>query len=189
MNSPQKIQDYLDSLPINNYFYKETMHSPRRVIESGRAHCMEGALFAAAVLWHHGAKPYILDLKTVGFPEDYDHVVALFKENGHWGAISKTNHIGLRYRDPIYKSIRELALSYFNEYFSSNGKKTLRSYSKPFDLSKLGTRWIISEKDLWDIEKSLDKSPHIDIISKKMVKSLRNAGDFEKKVSKLKEWK
>ena len=104
------------------------------VLRAGKAHCMEGALLAAAILEFHGHKPLLLDLRSTS--EDLDHVVALFKQNGYWGAISKTNHVVLRYREPIYGSVRELAMSYFHEYFLDNGKKTLREYSVPVDLGK-----------------------------------------------------
>ena len=128
-----------------------------------------------------------MDLKSSQY--DYDHVVALFQKNGKWGAISKTNHAILRYRDPVYDSVRELALSYFHEYFLDDGSKTLRSYSDPFDLSKLpDTRWITDEKNLWHISDLLDKSPHREIINRREVFSLRKADKIEIKAGKLKEW-
>jgi hypothetical protein len=130
LKTPGTIQDYLDSLPSNFERRGETSRSPRLVLAHKEAHCFEGALFAAAVLWYHGKKPLLLDLKTGR--GDFDHVVTLFKTNGYWGAISKTNHAVLRFRDPLYKTIRELALSYAHEYFLDNGKKTLLSYSRPF---------------------------------------------------------
>src|SRR3989344_7563100 len=113
LRTPQKIQDYLDALPINFEDSGETYRSPRRLLGAKEAHCLEGALFAAAVLAYHGQKPLLLDLRTT--PRDEDHVVALFRQNGRWGAISKTNHAVLRYRDPVYKDVRELAMSYFHE--------------------------------------------------------------------------
>lgn len=188
LSTPQKVQDYLDKMPINHEKNGETLMSPRYVIEKRKAHCIEGALFAATALWFHGRKPLLLDLKSIGPPYDFDHVVALFKENGYWGAISKTNHAVLRYRDPIYKSVRELALSFFHEYFIDSGKKTLRSYSKPFDLSKLGDSWITSEKNLWNIEKKLDGSPHTPFFPFRSIKNLRKASAFEVKVFKPIEW-
>ena len=104
LSSPGKIQDYLDTLPFNYEKRGDTCHSPRQVLQAGKAHCIEGALLAAAALWFHGAEPLLLDLKTR--PVDYDHVVALYKKNGYWGAISKTNHGVLRFRDPIYRTTR-----------------------------------------------------------------------------------
>ncbi len=189
LNTPLKIQDYLDSIPFNKEKTGSTLMSPRRVLGAGRAHCIEGALLASAILWYHGQAPILLDLKTIGRPHDYDHVIALFKINGKWGAISKTNHVVLRYRDPIYKSVRELALSYFHEYFLYTGKKTLRSYSKPFSLKKFGESWITKMEDLWDIEEAIDDSPHLSIVENRDLKNLRRASLFERKIGKIVEWK
>ena len=112
--------------------------SPRFVIKNKTAHCMEGALLAAAVLEFHGAKPLVMDLRSED--HDFDHVVAVFKQFGHWGTVSKTNHAVLRYREPIYQSIRELAMSYFHEYFDGKGRKTLREYSRLFNLRYFDAR-------------------------------------------------
>lgn len=187
IDSPQKIQDYLNSIPFNFEKKGYTNKSPLRVLQTGTAHCMEGAMLAGAILWYHGFKPLILDLKTTS--DDQDHVITLFKHNGLWGALSKTNHGVLRYRDPIYKTVRELVMSYFNEYFlNKNGKKTLRSYSTPFDLSKLDQKWLTSNKDLWSIVTLLDDSPHIEIMSQKSIKNLRPAEPIEIKMGKITEY-
>ena len=161
--------------------------SVRRMLQNNKAHCFEGAMLAAAVLWYHGEKPLLLDLKCDGY--DTDHVVALFKKNNHWGAISKTNHSVLRYREPIYKTIRELSMSYFHEYFTEKGKKTLRSYSKPFNLTKFKKDWIISERDLWDISEALDNSKHFPFMTKIMRKSLRKADKVEILAGNITEYK
>lgn len=188
LNSPAKIQDFLNSLPFNHERHGETYMSPRRMIAAGTAHCFEGALFAAAALMYHGQKPLLLDLRTTS--DDQDHVVALFREGAYWGAISKTNHAVLRFRDPVYVSVRELALSYFHEYFLGNGKKTMRAYSEPFDLSKLPLEsWLIAEEDLIDLVNMLDDSPHTEIVSKDTVKRLRRADDIEIKTFDSVEWK
>jgi len=186
LNTPQKIQDFLNSIPINFEEKGETLMSPRRVLREKKAHCMEGALLAAAALWMNGEKPLLLDIKTT--KDDMEHVVALFKKFGRWGAISKTNHVVLRYREPVYKSVRELALSYFHEYFLDSGKKTMRSFSGPFDLRRFGKEWLTSEKNLWYISKALDKSPHEKILTPVMAKKLRKADLIEAKAGKLKEW-
>ena len=130
LSTPSKIQDFLDSIPNDS---GDTYLTPRMLLKHGHAHCFEGAVFAAAALAFHGEKPLLMDLKSQA--PDIDHVVALYKVNGYWGAISKTNHAVLRYRDPIYPDVKSLALSYFHEYFLDTGKKTLRSYAVPFDLS------------------------------------------------------
>jgi hypothetical protein len=187
LSTPMRIQDYLDALPTNFEKHGETHYSPRRVLREKKAHCIEGALLAAALLWYHGEKPLLLDLKT-RFLDD-EHVVALFRKNGYWGALSKTNHAVLRYRDPIYKTVRELALSYFHEYFRDrDGVKTLISYSKPFDLRTLGEAWVTSETDLWDLDDILNDHPHYPLVPQKQLKLLRNATPYERRVINVREW-
>lgn len=128
-----------------------------------------------------------MDLRANSY--DYDHLVALFKKDGYWGAISKSSYAVLRYREPIYKNLRELALSYFHEYFlNADGSKTLRSYSKPLDLSG-NAGWITSEKDLWPIYRKLNKWPHIPLLTRVMITNLRPADPIEIKAGKLVEWK
>lgn len=185
LSTPAKIQDYLNSISYNFEQTGDTCMSPRRVMQTKQAHCLEGAYFAAAVLWYHGEKPLLFDLRSTKY--DLDHVVALFKRNGYWGAISKTNHAVLRYREPIYKTIRELALSYFHEYFlNSNGQKTLREYSQPFDLRKYGTQWVSAEFDLWDLGADLDDSPHVALLPKTMrPQDLRKADTIEIQAGQL----
>lgn len=188
LNTPIKIQNFLDTLPINfEQDKKDTCRSPRSVLNCGEAHCIEGALLAVAALWYHGHKPLLLDLKTTD--DDSDHVVALFRHNHYWGAISKTNHSVLRFRDPIFKTIRELALSYFNEYYLDTGKKTLRSYSRPYSLLSYEDDWLTSDEDVWGVHDDLDSSPHYPIVPKYALKSLRLADPIEIKAGKLTEWK
>ena len=181
LSSPARIQDFLNSLPRNDDRKSDTLRSPRTMLKANKAHCFEGAFFAAAVLWFHGHAPIILDLKSK--KHDLDHVVTLFKQNGYWGALSKTNHAVLRYREPVYKNIRELALSYFHEYFLDSGEKTMISYSRPFNLKKYGTDWITRSDDLWDIGADLDDSPHFSIVPKGL--RLRKADGIEIKAGKL----
>ncbi len=188
LSTPAKIQDYLDSIHINFERHGDTNMSPRMVIKTKRAHCMEGAMLAAAALWYHDKEPFLLDLRTAA--NDFDHVVALFKEHSHWGAISKTNHAVLRYREPIYKTIRELALSYFHEYFVASGLKTLREYSHPFSLKYLAkTDWLITKEDLWDVAEALDNSKHYYLINAKQVKTLRKAHPTEIQAGKISQYK
>ncbi len=187
LNTPIKIQNFLDSLPVNYERGGETLMSPRRVLKTKTAHCFEGALLAAAALWLQGETPLLMDFKTV--PTDEEHVVALFKQAGYWGAISKTNHAILRYRDAIYKTPRELALSYFNEYFDfKTGAKTLRSYSAPFDLTKWPEPWVITDKDLWRLDRALNRSPHFKILTPQQVKKLKPVNKVEIAAGKLLEW-
>lgn len=189
LNKPWLIQDYLEKIPINFEENGETLMSPRRVLQEKRAHCFEGALFAAAAFQINNHSPLLLDLCTTD--ADESHVVALFKYNGRWGAVSKTNHAVLRYRDPVYKNIRELVMSYYHEYFlNSNREKTLRSYSEPFDLRKLKNQdWMTTKEDLWHLDEILDKQKHYSIIPSKNIEIIRKADPIEKKAGSIIEWK
>jgi len=185
--SPQKIQDFLDAIPINLELDGYTYMSPRRVLRNQKAHCLEGALLAAAAYAFHGGRPMLLDFQAAY--DDEDHVVALYQENGHWGAISKTNHPGLRYRDPIYRSMRDLAASYFHEYYMWDGRKSLRFYSRPFDLSRYAPqRWVTAMEDLDWLAHALDASPHTSLVPKGNLRRLRRASAFEIRASSAVEW-
>lgn len=187
LSTPGKIQDFLDKLPINCLKNGATCYSPRWVLREKKAHCIEGALLAAAALWLHGEPPLLLDLRST--KNDYDHVVALYKQNGYWGALSKTNYPALRFRDPVYRTVRELALSYFHEYtLVKTGEKTLLSYSRPFSLKSLGTDWVTAEEDLWDVACALDDSPHFALVPKKNKRFLRRTSPFERRVGDMTEW-
>lgn len=188
LSTPQGIQDYLDALPVNFEMSGETYLSPRRVLETETAHCFEGAVFAAAALAYQGEKPLLLDFQTL--PIDDDHVVAPFKQHGYWGAISKTNHSIVRYRDPVYKTIRELAMSYFHEYLLWNGRKSLVAYSAPFDLSKYAPeKWVTAGEDLDEIAEALDKSRHFPAVPEKNRRLLRKGSKTEIATMKVVEWR
>ncbi len=189
LNSPSKIQDFANSLEFNFEKNGETCQSPRRVLKSKKAHCMEGALLAAAILEFHGHPPLVMDLRSVK-PHDDDHVVAVFKAYGCFGAISKTNHGVLRYREPVYRTLRELAVSYFHEYFLDNGQKTLREYSDLFNLRFFDSiNWHTSDEELFAIPKHLDKIRHRKILSEKQIKNLRKADGVEILAGKITEYK
>ena len=189
LNTPKKIQDFLNKIPTNFEPGRETVLSPRMVLRENRAHCMEGAMFAATALRFKGHKPLIVDLTSV--KNDYDHVITVFKHKGHWGAISKTNHAVLRYREPVYKNIRELVMSYFHEYFTNHdGKKTLRSYSRPVDLSRFDKQgWMTAEQDIWYVPEYLLEVAHLPILSRSQIAFLRKADPIEVKAGSLLEWK
>lgn len=190
LNTPSKVQDFLNGLQFNFETSGETCMSPRKVLLSGKAHCMEGAMLAAAAFEYHGAEPLVLDLRSTIWPHDDDHVVAVFKRFGCFGAVSKTNHAVLRYREPVYKTLRELVLSYFHEYFLESGKKTLREFSPPVNLSRFDKlNWQVSEKNLFEIPKYLNDVRHFSILSEKQIKELRKADAIEIKAGKLVEWK
>jgi len=193
LNTPAKVQDFLNELPFNFEEKGETLKSPILTLRARRAHCFEGALFGAYVLSLHGFTPYLMYFKTT--KEDISHVIVPFKLQGFWGALSKTNHSVLRYRDPVYKSIRELAMSYFNEYFLDNGKKTLRQYSALLNLNNFknpahrGGNWVTTKEDLWWIDKKLDGIKHFDVVPKSYIKKLRKAEKIEVTASNIVEFK
>ncbi|MEK7572543.1 MAG: hypothetical protein AAB493_01665 [Patescibacteria group bacterium] len=187
LNTPAKIQDFLNSLRFNFEENRETLKSPVMVLRTKSAHCIEGAILGAYILSMHGFPPLVLHLNTT--KGDYDHVVAPFKIKGFWGALSKTNHAVLRYREPIYKSIRELVMSYFHEYFlNKNGKKTLRKYSRPLNLNVFKSNWTQEEGGLWNIDKELDKIKHYNIAPRNAFKNLRNADRIECAAGKIVEF-
>lgn len=188
LDAPWKVQAYLDSFTINHEPEGDTCLSPRRVMRERRAHCLEGAMLAALAFRLHGQPPLVLDLTSS--PRDFDHVVALYKRHGCWGAVSKTNHAVLRFREPVYRTLRELALSYFHEYFNEEGHKTLRSYSRPVDLSRFdGQGWMTSEEDVWFVERHLYDVKHYPLLNRAQIASLRKAHPMEMKAGELVEWK
>ncbi len=162
-----RIQEFLDTSLV--YDTKGgTCRSPRRVIRDGTCQCMDGALFAAAALRLQGHPPLILDLEA---EQDSDHVLAVFKSSHGWGAIARSNYSGLRYREPVYASIRELVMSYFESYFNLRREKTLRAYSQPVDLARFDSiQWMTSEQDLWDIPNHLVRIPHTKIATRAAIK-------------------
>ncbi|PYS40101.1 MAG: hypothetical protein DMG14_11720 [Acidobacteria bacterium] len=163
LSTPEKIQTYLDDLPYHKEKEGETCRSPRLVIEYNTAHCFEGALFAAAALRVNGHPPLILDLEAV---RDDDHVIAVYRTNACWGAIAKSNYAGLRFRSPVYRTLRELVLSYFEHYYNLRGEKTLRAYSRPVNLARFDAiNWMNSDKPLWAIPEYLCEIKHTPIFN------------------------
>ena len=187
LNTPRKIQRFLNQIPINFEPDGDTCLSPRTVLKQNRAHCIEGALLAASILRFHGHLPLLVDLEAS--KNDFDHVIAVFQQHGHWGAISKTNHAVLRYRDPVYKTIRELVLSYFHEYFDKNGKKTLRKYTEPIDLSQFDyLEWMTAEEEPWEIADYLAKTKHVSLLNRKQIALLKKPDAIEMKYGEVVEW-
>jgi hypothetical protein len=159
LTTPEKIQRFLDDrVGYNKEKGGATCRSPRRVLRDRVAHCLEGALFGAAALQVQGWTPLLLDLEAI---RDDDHVLALFRQRGCWGAIAKSNYAGLRFREPVYRTLRELAMSYFEHYYNLRGEKTLRTYSRPVNLRRFDRiHWMIAEGDLWPISDYLFQIPH-----------------------------
>ena len=178
LNTPRKIQAFLYGLKQNFEPNGDTCRPVREVLRTRRAHCIEGAMLAAAALWVHGEPPLLLDLRA---ERDYDHVVALFRRNGCWGAISKTNGVFLRWRDPVYRSLRELALSYFHEYCNRRDLKTLREYSVPYDLRRADPAvWSSGQKHAWEVAETLDELRHFRIASRRQLKEVVRRDPFER---------
>ena len=184
LRTPQRVQEFVAGLRANFEQDGDTLRSVRGVLRHRKAHCIEAAFVAACALWLHGEPPLLMDLTAA--KGDSDHVVALFRRNGCWGAISKSNHAWLRWRDPVYRSLRELAMSYFHEYFLNDGTKTMRKFSKPFDLSKVKVDWRRSKEDLPDLVDTLDSSPHENVLPKGH--RLRKAEKIETRAGLLVEW-
>jgi hypothetical protein len=172
LTTTEKIQAFLDEeIRYNKELYGATCRSPRRVLRDRVAHCIEGALFAAAALRCLGYPPVIVDLEAV---RDDDHVIAIFKKRGHWGAIAKSNYAGLRFREPVYRSLRELVMSYFEHYYNLEGEKTLRTYSRPVQLARFDSiSWMTTEKDLWPINDYLCSLPHRPLLTPAMLRKKR----------------
>jgi hypothetical protein len=180
MKDPDKIQGFLDSIDYNPGY---ECRSPRWVIKKRSAHCFEGALFAAAALEFIGYPPLIVDLKAFN---DDDHVIAVFKERGHWGSVAKSNFTSLRFREPVYRSLRELVMSYFDFYFNLNRDKSLRSYSPPLDLSRYNSReWSTTDEDLEYIGDKLELLRHYPVIDKIMIGNLNKASETMLKAGML----
>ena len=165
LDSVAKIQEYLDSTP---YSTDPIYRSPRSVMRDRKAHCFDGAVFAALALENMGFAPLIFELKA---ERDDDHILAIFKKDNHWGAIGKSNFTTLRFREPVFKNLRELALSYFEFFYNMNSEKTLRAYSVSISL-KTFSDWKISDGTMEEIALCLEKSRHYQLITKKMVKNL-----------------
>lgn len=167
LKTPARIQKFVDAL---QYQYADTAWSPRRVLRERKGHCLEGALLAAAALRVNGYPPLLIDLEAV---RDDDHVLAVYREGGLWGSIAKSNFAGLRFRAPIYRTLRELALSYFENYYNLRGERTLRAYSKPVNLMRLdGQDWMTSEEDVWCVPELLIAARHYPLLPDKVARNL-----------------
>ncbi|MFI5388902.1 MAG: hypothetical protein ACHQY2_04210 [Candidatus Eremiobacterales bacterium] len=168
LKTPAGIQRLLNAL---SYHDADTAWSPRRVLREGTGHCLEGGILAAAALRAIGHAPLILDLEG---EKDDDHIIAVYRERGHWGAVSKSHFNGLRERPPIFRTPRELALSYFEDYYNGRGERTLRRYSRPIDLSRFDhLDWMTTERPIWFVPRYLvEEARHIPLISRAQAKSL-----------------
>ena len=167
LKTPAQIQKFVDGI---TYQYADTAGSPERVLRERKGHCMEGALVAAAAFRVNGHPPLLMDLESV---RDDDHVVALYRERGLWGGVAKSNFAGLRFRAPVYRTLRELAISYFEHYYNLRSERTLRAYSMPVNLARLDDQnWMTAEEDVWCVPELLIEARHYPIIPDKVARSL-----------------
>jgi hypothetical protein len=167
LRTPYLIQRFLEDSP---YHHANSAWSPRTVLRENTAHCLEGAIFAAAALRVNGFEPLLFDLEAI---RDTDHVLAIYRYDGHWGAIAKSNFAGLRFREPVYRSLRELAMSYFDNYYNLLGERTLRAFSRPVDLSRFDRlNWMTTEKPVWFIAEHLCHISHTPLITRAQEKRL-----------------
>ena len=172
MKNPYGIQRFLDDAP---YHLADTAWSPRRVLAEQTAHCLEGAIFAAAALRVNGYPPLLLDFEA---EHDTDHVLAIFREHDCWGAVAKSNYTGCRWREPVYRTLRELALSYFNVYFNLRRERTLRRYSVSVNLKRFDRQnWMTTDQPVWFIVYHLFEIKHYALITTAMAKRLHRADD------------
>ena len=167
LKTPALIQKFVDSL---TYQYADTAGSPQRVLRERKGHCLEGALVAAAALRVNGHPPLLMDLEAV---HDDDHVLAIYQKRGLWGSIAKSNFAGLRFRAPVYRTLRELAMSYFEHYYNLRGERTLRAYSVPVNLARLdGKNWMTAEEDVWAVTDLLVDARHYSLMPDKVAREL-----------------
>ena len=171
LKTPARIQRFLDDeIGYNLEAGVDTCYSPRTVLQKGVAHCMEGAMLAAMALRRLGHPPLLVDLEAV---RDSDHVLAVYRANGHWGALAKSDYSGLRSREPVYRNIRELVMSYFEHYYNPAGEKTLRSYSRPINLRQFDSHcWMTSEEDVWVVPNYLCEIKHTPLFDKSVLRGI-----------------
>lgn len=172
LKNPHGIQRFLDDMP---YHLADTAWSPRLVLSENTSHCFEGAMLAAAALRANGFPPLVFDLEA---EHDTDHVVAIYRTNGHWGAIAKSNYTGCRYREPVYRSLRELAISYFEVYFNLRRERSLRTFSRPVNLARFDRlQWMTTDQQLWFVAEYLFDIHHYRLLTPGMARKLHRLDD------------
>ena len=185
LSTAEKIQDFISALDINREEDGDTCLSVSETLRQGHAHCIEGAFLAAAALWMAGSPPLLMDMQA---KDDDDHVIALFRRHGCWGAISKSNHVWLRWRDPVYRTLRELAMSYFHEY-TNESRKTLHSYSASFDLRRFSPeQWVTNKEPCWEVATALDNGRHYRLLTRAQSESIKPRDKLELKADRLLEY-
>jgi hypothetical protein len=186
LNSPHRIQEFLSAMPVNFEPEGDTCNSVRVALRDNRCHCIEAAFIACCALMLHGEPALVMDFQAEG---DDDHVLTLFRRGGHWGAISKSNSLWLRWRDPVYRSPRELAMSYFHEYARGH-RKSLRRVSRPFDIGAFRAEdWITAEEPCWAIAGEIDTAPHVDLVTPMQFRRLRPRDHLEIRGNTVKQFR
>jgi hypothetical protein len=168
LSSPERLQRFLDDLDYD--VAGRAARSPRRVLREGSVQCLDSAIFGAAALRLQGYPPLILDLEA---DRDDDHVIAVYRRHGCWGAVGRSNFSGLRFREPVFRTVRDLALSYVESYFNLRREKTLRRYSRPVSLARFDARrWMTTEDDLWYIAEYLVTIRHYRLLTPRQERGL-----------------
>lgn len=186
LTSPEDIQDFISGLGMNHEKDGDSCMSAALTLEKGFGHCIESAFVAATALWMGGSPPLLMDMQACD--DDADHVIALFRSHGCWGAISKSNHVWLRWRDPVYRTLRELAMSYFHEY-TLKEQKTLRTYSVSFDLRRFSPdKWVTHTEPCWEVATALDDCRHYKLLTPAQVRALKPRDRLELKADRLLEY-
>ena len=184
LTTPERIQAFVNAIPANHEPDGETVHSVRSVLRLRVAHCIEGALVAACALAIRGEPPLVMHLDCA--PHDNPHVLALFRRRGHWGALSKSNGAWLRYREPVYRTLRELAMSYFHEFFDREGRKTLRSYSRTTDLASFDPAlWVTNPESCWRVHDAIASRRHYPLVTGAQARALSRRDPHERRAATL----
>jgi hypothetical protein len=184
LSSPARIQAFLNAIPANHEPGGETVHSVRGVLRHRVAHCIEGAFVAACALWVHGEPPLVMHLDCAR--HDNPHVLALYRRGRHWGAVSKSNGAWLRFREPVYRTLRELAMSYFHEFFDARGHKTLRGYSRTLDLRRCDPAlWVTSGMSCWAVHDRIASLRHYPLVSEAQARRLSRRDAWERRSARL----
>ena len=187
LTTPERIQAFVSAIPANHEPAGETVHSVRSVLRHRVAHCIEGALVAGCALAIHGEPALVMHLDCA--PHDNPHVLALYRRRGHWGAVSKSNGAWLRYREPVYRSLRELAMSYFHEFFDGHGRKTLRAYSRTLDLMKFDPAlWVTNAQSCWRVHDAIASQHHYPLLTAAQARALSRRDAHERRAATLVEY-
>jgi len=182
LNTLEKISNHLESMPYDAY---DGYRCVKETLGLGKAHCAGGALLAAACLWYHGFEPCLVSLEA---EKDDSHFICVYTINGYWGSLSKSNFTTLRSRDPVFKTVRELIMSYWNFYFNLEGYKSLRTFTRPITLSQSdgNTEWLDGiGKDLDWVDEIFEDKKEYSLVPKTQLKYMLTANKSQLNASLL----